>query len=84
MRQITEGIWNQGRLELVGDLISEDFVDHVDAPGQEGTGPARYRSHVETTGAMPSDIRNGLDLVVGENDIAVSYGRIIVRHAPFC
>ena len=64
MRQITEGIWNQGRLELVGDLISEDFVDHVDAPGQEGTGPARYRSHVETTGAMPSDIRNGLDLVV--------------------
>ena len=77
MRQITEEIWNQGRVELVEDLIGEDFVDHVDVPGLEGSGPARYRSHVETTRAMFSDFRNELDLVVGEDDIAVSYGRIV-------
>jgi predicted ester cyclase len=76
MRNITEQIWNQGRLDLVADLISEGFIDHMDAPGLEGTGSARYRSHVETTRAMFSDFRNELDLVVGEDDIAVSYGRI--------
>jgi len=76
MRQITEEIWNQGRVELVEDLIRDDFVDHIDVPGLEGCGPARYRSHVETTRAMFSDFRNELDLVVGEDDIAVSYGRI--------
>lgn len=77
MRRITEEIWNSGCLDLVPVLISDDLVDHIEQPGLEGRGQERYRNHVQMTRAMYSDFRNELDLVVGEGDIAVSYGRIV-------
>src|ERR1700730_10758458 len=77
MRRVTDEIWNQGRLDLVDELIAEDFVDHMEAPGLEGSGRERYRNHVQMTLAIFPDFRNVLDLVIGEDDIAVSYGRII-------
>jgi len=77
MRRITEEIWNQGRLDLVPELISEDLIDHMEVPGLGGKGQDRYRSHVEMTKAVYSDFRNELDFVIGEGDIAVSYGRIV-------
>ena len=42
MRLITNEIWCNRRYELVDELISEDFVDHIEAQGLEGTGRARY------------------------------------------
>jgi predicted ester cyclase len=77
MRRITEEIWNQGRLDLIPELISDHLIDHIDQPGLEGEGQQRYRNHVEMTRAMYSDFRNELDLVVGEGDIAVSYGWVV-------
>jgi len=77
MRRITEEIWNEGRLDVILELISDDLVDHIEMPGLEGSGQARYRNHVEMTKAAFSDFRNELDLVIGEGDIAVSYGRIV-------
>jgi predicted ester cyclase len=77
MWRITEEIWNQGRLDLIPELISDDLIDHIEAPGLEGKGQERYRSHVEMSKAAYSDFRNELDLVIGEGDIAVSYGRIV-------
>jgi hypothetical protein len=46
MWRITDEIWNNGRLELVDQLIAEDLVDHVELAGLEGTGrwPRRTRS----------------------------------------
>jgi predicted ester cyclase len=75
MRRVTEEIWNQRRLELIDELVSEDFVDHIEAPGLEGTGRERYRSHVAMTLAWFSDFQNVLEVVIGDGDIAVSYGR---------
>ena len=46
MWRITEEIWNNGRLELIDELIAEDLVDHVELPGLEGTGRGRYRASV--------------------------------------
>jgi predicted ester cyclase len=73
MRRVTEEIWKQRRLDLVDELVADNFVDHIEAPGLEGSGPERYRGHVEMTLAIFSDFRN----VLGEDDIAVSYGRIV-------
>jgi hypothetical protein len=42
MWRITEEIWNNGRLELIDELIAEDLIDHVELPGLEGSGRARY------------------------------------------
>jgi predicted ester cyclase len=77
MRRITQEIWNEGRLDLISELIGADLIDHIEMPGLEGKGQERYRNHVQMTRAMFSDFRNELDLVLGEGDIAVSYGRIV-------
>ena len=46
LRRITDEIWNNGRLDLIDELISDDLVDHIDESGLEGTGPERYRASV--------------------------------------
>jgi predicted ester cyclase len=77
MRRITEEIWNQGHIDLIPELISDELIDHIEVPGLEGTGQSRYRQHVEMSRTTYSDFRNELDFVVAEDDIAVSYGRIV-------
>jgi predicted ester cyclase len=76
MIRVTTEIWDRGRIELVDELIAEEFVDHMEMPGLEGTGRDRYRASVEMTRAGFPDFANPLDFVVAENDIAVSYGRM--------
>ena len=80
MWRITEEIWNNGRLELIDELIAEDLVDHVELPGLEGTGRARYRASVELTRAAFPDFQNPLDFVLGDGAFAVSYGRSTGTH----
>jgi predicted ester cyclase len=80
MWRITEEIWNQGRIELIDELIAEDLVDHVDLPGLDGTGRSRYRASLEMMRAAFPDYRNPLDFVVGEDALAVSYGRSTGTH----
>ena len=80
MRRITEEIWDHGRLDLIDELIAEDFVDHLELPGLEGSGRARYRASVEMTRAALSDFRNPLDAVVAEGDVAVSWGHMTGTH----
>jgi predicted ester cyclase len=75
MRRITSEIWDEHRIELVDELIADDLVDHVELPGLEGTGRSRYRASVEMVVAAFPDFANPLDLVIGEGDMAVSYGR---------
>ena len=58
MWRITDEIWNGGRTELIDELIAEDLVDHVDLPGLEGSGRARYRASMEMTRAAFPDYRN--------------------------
>jgi predicted ester cyclase len=75
MWRITEEIWNNGRLELINELIAEDLVDHVELAGLEGNGRARYRASVEITRAAFPDYANPLDFVLAAGAFAVSYGR---------
>ncbi|HTQ21879.1 ester cyclase [Mycobacterium sp.] len=80
MWRITDEIWNNGRLELIDELIAEDLVDHVELVGLEGDGRARYRASVELTRAAFPDYQNPLDLVLADGDYAVSYGRSTGTH----
>jgi predicted ester cyclase len=77
LERITEEIWNQGKLDLIPELIGEAIVDHVEIPGLEGSGRSRYRAHVEMIRTAFPDFRNEIDLVVAEGDLAVSYGRVV-------
>src|SRR4051794_36455103 len=77
MRRITAEIWDEGRIELVDKLIAEDLVDHIDVPGLDLAGRERYRANVVMMRTAFPDFRNPLDVIVAEEDVAVSYGRMI-------
>ena len=79
MWRITDEIWNNGRLELIDELIAEDLVDHVELPGLPANGRARYRASIEMARAGFPDYRNPLDFVLADGEFAVSYG---ARQAP--
>src|SRR5580704_2833868 len=75
LRQITDEIWTGGRLDLIDELISDQFVDHVDIPGLEISGRERYRASVELIRAAFPDYREEIMWLVGEDDRAVSFVR---------
>jgi predicted ester cyclase len=80
MWRITDEIWNNGRFELIDELIAQDLIDHVELAGLQGTGRARYRASIEITRAAFPDYRNPLDFVLADGAFAVSYGRSTGTH----
>lgn len=78
--RITEEIWTKGRLALVDQLISEDFVDHIDVPGLQGTGRDRYRASVRMMRDAFPDYREEILWLIGEGDRAVSFARLSGTH----
>ncbi len=80
LRRITEEIWNDRRLDLVDELVAADLVDHVDVPGLEGSGRARYLASVEMMHAAFSDYHEEIEFVVADDDRAVSYVRLTGTH----
>jgi len=80
IRRITDEIWSGHRYELIDQLIAEDFVDHVEMAGLEGTGRARYLSSVSLVHRGFSDYHEEIELVVADEDKAVSYARVTGTH----
>ncbi|MCJ7671617.1 MAG: ester cyclase [Acidimicrobiia bacterium] len=80
MRVITEEIWNRRRLDLVDELIAEDLVDHCAFPGLELSGRARYLASVNLSHDGFSDRREEIELIVADEDKAVSYARVTGTH----
>jgi predicted ester cyclase len=75
LRRITDEIWNNGRLDLIDELISDDLIDHIEVSGLEGTGPERYRGSVTALRTAFPDYREEIIWLVGEGDRAVSFIR---------
>lgn len=73
LRQITNEIWTGGRVELIDELVSDGFLDHVEMPGLESTGRERYRASVELIRKAFPDYREEIIWLVGEDDRAVSF-----------
>jgi predicted ester cyclase len=80
LHRITKEIWTNGRIELVDELVGEDFVDHIDVPGIDGTGRARYRASVSAMRTAFPDYREEILWSIAEGDRAVSYVRITGTH----
>ena len=74
--RITDEIWNQGRVEVIPELIAEDLVDHIDLAGIEGSGRQRYRASVVQMRTAFPDYHESVNLAVAEGDIVVSFARI--------
>jgi predicted ester cyclase len=80
LRLITAEIWTNGRIDLVDQFVSEDFVDHIDFPGLDGTGRSRYRASLSAIRTAFPDYREEILWAVAEGDRAVSYVRITGTH----
>ena len=80
LRRITDEIWTAGRVELIDDLIAEDFVDHVEIPGLEGVGRERYRASVEAMRTAFPDYHEEIVWLLGEDDRAVSLALLSGTH----
>jgi predicted ester cyclase len=80
LKFITSEIWCKRRYELIDELISEDFVDHVEAPGLEGTGRARYLASARLVHDAFSDYHEEVEFTVADEDRAVSYVRVTGTH----
>lgn len=80
LRRITNAIWNNGRLDLIEELIGNDLIDHIDNSGIEGTGPERYRASVSALRTAFPDYREEVIWLVAEGDRAVSFVRASGTH----
>lgn len=80
MRRVTDEIWNGRRVDLVDELVAEDFVDHVDLPVEAVGGRERYRATVEGTLAAFSDYHEAIEFVVADDDTAVTYITVSGTH----
>jgi predicted ester cyclase len=80
LRRITDEIWCKRRYNLVDELISEKFVDHVEMSGLEGTGRSRYLASVRLMHDAFSDYHEEIELIVADVDKAVSYVRVTGTH----
>ena len=80
LRRITEEIWCKRRYELIDELISDDFVDHIESLGLEGTGRARYLASARLVHDAFSDYHEEIELIVADHDKAVSYARLTGTH----
>ena len=80
LRRITEEIWTGGRLDLVDELVAEDFVDHIEIPGLDAVGRDRYRASVILIRDAFPDYEEEIVMTVAEGDLAVSFVRSTGTH----
>jgi predicted ester cyclase len=80
LRFITTEIWCNRRYELIDELISEDFVDHIDAQGLDGTGRSRYLASARVVHDAFSDYHEEPVFVIADGDVAVSYALVTGTH----
>ncbi len=79
-RFITTELWCNRRYELVDELISDDFVDHVEGLGLEGQGRPRYLASLRVIHEAFSDYHEEPEFVVADVDRAVGYARLTGTH----
>lgn len=73
VRLFMEEIVNEGRLDVIDELIDRDFVNHYPAPG---TTPDRegFKKHMSDIHISFTRIRYATDDLIGENDKVVIRG----------
>ena len=69
VRRFNEEVWGEGRVELVDELFSPDFMNHYEAPG---TPPGRegVRQEVQRVRSMFPDLQIKTEEIICEGDRA--------------
>jgi predicted ester cyclase len=76
VRRIIEEVINEGRLDLVDELVAEDYVDHANGPdGRDG-----YRQSVAVVRAAFPDLRMAIEDLIAEGEMVVARLSIEATH----
>src|SRR6476646_7248023 len=71
-RHLYEQVWNQRKLELIPDWVTEDFVGHYTAWPEPVRGVDGFRAFVEQALAAAPDLRMTIEDTVSAGDKVVS------------
>ena len=71
VRRLFDEVWNKGRLEVVDELFSADFVDH-DAKPALGPGKQGFKATVMMFRNAMSDLSGEIDVILGEGELVAT------------
>ncbi len=72
VRRLVHEVWNQGKLELIPELIDPDYVRHDPAWPEEVHGREGYKQYVATTRHALADGQLTIEDLIAEGDKVVS------------
>jgi predicted ester cyclase len=73
LRKFVESVLNEGRMELIEELVAADFIGHVTGGSSPVVGPAAMRRLVSTGRSAYTDLQIKIDDQIAEED------RVVVR-----
>jgi steroid delta-isomerase-like uncharacterized protein len=72
VRRLNDEVWTQGRLEVISELIADDFVTTVVGAPEQIRGPQGFREFVVMYREAFPDLRITVDEQIAEGDIVVT------------
>ena len=84
VRLLVEAIWNEGRLELIGDLVAADYIGHVPCSETAVTGPDGVRQLVQTSRRARPGLYIKIEDQIAEDDRVVTRWKRRVRQGTPC
>jgi steroid delta-isomerase-like uncharacterized protein len=73
LKNAVEEIWNKGNFDLLGDLITDDFVIHFPRPGEELRGPKNVKQFYSDMRQAFPDIHFTIKEQVAEGNKVVTH-----------
>ncbi|HUS69661.1 MAG TPA: ester cyclase [Anaerolineae bacterium] len=73
VQRFWNGVWNEGKIELVDELVASDFVAH-DLPPEMAHGPEGYKEYVRANRAAFPDGQDVIQDIIAEDD------KVVVRY----
>jgi steroid delta-isomerase-like uncharacterized protein len=71
-RRIDAEVWNEGRLEVIDELVAGDYVSTVVGVPEQIRGPQGFREFVVTYRTAFPDLQIRIDEQIAEGDIVVT------------
>jgi predicted SnoaL-like aldol condensation-catalyzing enzyme len=68
VRLFVEAVWNDGHLELIEELVADDYVGRIPGAGSAVLGPAGVRRHVSSRRRAHPDLHIRIEDQIAEED----------------
>ncbi|MBV9197379.1 MAG: ester cyclase [Solirubrobacterales bacterium] len=78
VRLFVEAVWNQGRLELIDELVAADHLEHVSCRPEPLVGPEAVRRFVASCRHTHPDLYIKIDDQIAEDDLVATRWRATV------